>query len=184
MRDYCVKNTRILHFEKYLSHEEENMRAAKKLNWKRTYSENREYRSFFSLGYYDQLSYVRCKGDATFDYRHCFLLKYPYRESQRQMITDQVLTLNDTEESIGKNDPFEYEGTRKMPFLGIVLVTVSGEAANQKCTEKIYEKLISVLQDFLNSLIQKVSTINFFIRPTVQIFVLPSGQKGWNIFIV
>lgn len=169
MRDYCVKNTRILHFEKYLSHEEENMRAAKKLNWKRTYSENREYRSFFSLGYYDQLSYVRCKGDATFDYRHCFLLKYPYRESQRQMITDQVLTLNDTEESIGKNDPFEYEGTRKMPFLGIVLVTVSGEAANQKCTEKIYEKLISVLQEecerFFEQFDSKSFHYKFFYTP-------------------
>lgn len=161
MRDYCVKNTRILHFEKYLSHEEENTQTGKVPKRKGMHSKDREYRSFFSLGYYDQLSYVRCKGDVTFDYRHCFLLKYPYRESQRQMITDQVLTLNDTEESIGENDPFEYRGTRKMPFLGIVLVTVSGEAANQKCTEKMYEKLILVLQKECEEFFKKFDSKSF-----------------------
>lgn len=169
MRDYCVRNTRILHFEKYLSHEGENVQVVKKSEGKTKHSKDREYRSFFSLGYYDQLSYVRCKGAATFDYRHCFLLKYPYRESRRQMITDQVLTLNDTEESIGENDPFEYRGTCEMPFLGIVLVTASGEAVNQKSTEKIYEKLILALQEecerFFEEFDSKSYHYKFFYTP-------------------
>lgn len=161
MKNYCVRNTRILHFEKYLAHEEENTPSKNDPERKTKHSKDREYRSFFSLGYYDQLSYVRCAGDVAFDYRHCFLLKYPYQENRRQMITDQVLTLNDTEESIGKNDPFEYRGSREMPFLGIVLVTVSGDAANQKCTGKIYEKLVFSLQKECKKFFEEFDAKNY-----------------------
>ncbi|MDO4345504.1 MAG: hypothetical protein Q4C50_11965 [Eubacteriales bacterium] len=162
MRNYCVGNTRILHFEKYLSHEEENPQVGAET--KKGSAQDREYRSYFSLGYYDQLSYVRCKEEPTFDYRHCFLLKYPYRESRRQMITDQVFTLNDTEERIGENDPFEYQGDRKMPFLGIVLVTASGEAANDKCVENIYDQLILALQKECESFFGKFDADCFFYK--------------------
>lgn len=143
-----IKNMRILHFEKYLSCENEDKTGTKKKAQK---PRPRVCRQFFSFGYYDELSYVRAMEPDIFDYKHCFLLKYPYTASGRQMVADQIITLNDSEDSIAPMDPFEYAREGVCPFLGILLVTASGVSGNSVCAEDMYGSLIDILKNICDT---------------------------------
>lgn len=167
MGKYFTKNMRILHFEKYLPCKEQQ--TGMNQGERQESQSDREERQFFSFGYYDELSYVRAKAPDMFDYRHCFLLKYPYLKSGRRIAADQVFILNDPEECVSSDDPFEYGGESLRPFLGIILVTVSGKSENTACGENMYGSLVTELErgcrEFLNQMEKGHSCYKIFYTP-------------------
>lgn len=185
---FDILNMRVLHFEKLVPlHKEQSGKKEEKTTEKENHSaflqkeeavqesiempeKNRYFSRFCSLGYYDQMSYVKAKDvDAILDYKHCFLTKYPYKKSEQRIMTDQMFTLltgwekeqqdQQQEKSnqlpqINEEDPFEIEDKEqksRQPFLGIILVTVgkgSGEEeenniGSQPCDFKpVYKTLL------------------------------------------
>ena len=178
MGKYFTKNMRILHFEKYLPCKEQQ--TGMNQGDRQALQADREERQFFSFGYYDELSYVRAKDSDVFDYRHCFLLKYPYRKSGRQIAADQVFILNDREECVSSDDPFEYRGASLRPFLGIILVTVSGNQrmrfAGKTCMPVCSQNWKGAAGSFWIRWSRGTPAIKYFIRLTAPIFALCSGQ--------
>lgn len=81
------------------------------------------------------------------DYKHCFLIKYPYKRIEQQLIADQMFTLliRDVEEENEQEDPFEFEQADKAPFLGIILVTIGTKLEN---TDNV--KYSSLLEAYKN----------------------------------
>lgn len=113
-----IMGMRMVHFEKISSKE----RCTNKME------ENeggRINKYFCSCGYYDRMTYVRAKDNSSImDYKHCFLIKYPYKHMNQQLIADQMFTLLLDDMGDGQEDPFEFTKVDKAPFLGIIMVTI------------------------------------------------------------
>lgn len=120
MGSFNIKNTRIIHMERIVPGEKADLDIRNSTRYKE--------RGFMGIGYYDKMTYVRAKED-TFNYNHCFLIKYPYSKIEYKMLADQMFVLLDEKEDLKENnvqeDPFEYQDQEKLkPFLEIILVTV------------------------------------------------------------
>ena len=89
-------------------------------------SKERDEKSFFCYGYYDQMTYIEDKEKNPFTYEHAFSIKYPYKQSIRPIIADQLFTLLEpVEDDYGRgNNPFLVKD-ETAPFLGVFLITIS-----------------------------------------------------------
>lgn len=153
--DFNILDMRVIHFEKLLPQHEANGDGTKS-DLKE--GPRRNYQRFCSLGYYDQMSYVRAKDEESIlDYKHCFLIKYPYQQSQQRMVTDQMFTLLN-EDGDWENDPFEIGEDEEKPFLGIILLTVGKKFSDSKEDSKssIYERLLEVYKNASIEILGKV----------------------------
>ena len=94
-KKFDILNLRTLHFEKLVplhntSKQNTRIQIKSSKTKKETESKDRIYKKFCSLGYYDQMSYVRSNSeDSILDYKHCFLIKYPYQKGEQRIMTDQ-----------------------------------------------------------------------------------------------
>ena len=153
--DFNILDMRVIHFEKLLPQHEANGDGTKS-DLKE--GPRRSYQRFCSLGYYDQMSYVRAKDEESIlDYKHCFLIKYPYQQSQQRMVTDQMFTLLN-EDGDWENDPFEIGEDEEKPFLGIILLTVGKKFSDSEESSKssIYERLLEVYKNASIEILGKV----------------------------
>ena len=144
--NFNILDMRVLHFEKLLPRHGVHGSTAQK---KTESDAGRVYQRFCSLGYYDQMSYVRAKDEESIlDYKHCFLIKYPYQQSEQRMVTDQMFTLLNEECDNGR-DPFETDETEELPFLGIILLTVGKKlrTEDEERTGSIYQKLLETYKN-------------------------------------
>lgn len=152
--DFDILDMRVLHFEKLLprhDHDRVIRTETKKEGLKRV------YQRFCSLGYYDQMSYVRAKDEAAiFNYKHCFLIKYPYQQGEQRMVADQMFTLLNDKNNPG-NDPFEISSEQEMPFLGIILLTVGSTLSDPKetQTDSVYEELLKAYKNASTELLDQ-----------------------------
>lgn len=153
VKENMIQNMRILHFEKIvplkLEEYEKSLHVEKE--------NSRKEIIFYTLGYYDRMTYVRAESQTSiFDNKHSFLIKYPYRKKSQQIIADQMFSVfSKTDESVdmGAEDPFEYNQKDKKPFLGIILVTVYEEFEGQKNEIYKYEDLIKKCQESIIELV-------------------------------
>ena len=81
------RTIRVLHFEKLVPQNNIDSVPEKGKNSERI------YRQFFCTGYYDRLSYVRAGEGEVFDYKHCFLIKYPYKQLPKYLYAYKLMTL-------------------------------------------------------------------------------------------
>lgn len=142
--EFNILDMRVLHFEKLLPRHEIIVNSEEK---KPEGNSGRIYQRFCSLGYYDQMSYVRAKDEESIlNYKHCFLIKYPYQQSEQRMVTDQMFTLLNEENDDGR-DPFEVDESEELPFLGIILLTVGKRPGTTEETGSLYQKLLKAYKE-------------------------------------
>lgn len=110
--EFDILDMRVLHFEKLVPlHKEQSEKKEEKDTGEESSlpalqegestqetigkpKKNRYFSRFCSLGYYDQMSYVKAKDEeGILDYKHCFLTKYPYKKGEQRIMTDQMFTL-------------------------------------------------------------------------------------------
>lgn len=163
---FNVSDMRALHFEKLLP-QYENRTEKQVTENRRKNDRRRVYQRFCCLGYYDQMSYVRAEDEeAILDYKHCFLIKYPYRKNESRMVTDQMFTLLSEEEPDGnkfleideERDPFEVDEAKEIPFLGIILLTVGKNpgSAGKEPGGSVYQELLQEYKKACTSIVEQV----------------------------